>query len=248
VAPLQLNSRAGLTAGVLVLGALAAPAAQAAGPAVSVRVEGASKTLLAARSVTLSGASVPGNPECGPASAGAAIEQATKGRWDRGSFVTTLLGETHDYSENDFWAEWIDRGKGYKYGGGVCADQLGAGDQLLMLVDQPPYGEGSEAEVPLNLKGLPKHVIAGEPVTLRVMGTIVHSFDPGSGTTVPIAGATVSGGGRKAVSNRRGRVTLRFAESGTVKLKAAKAGDIPSAAKTLAVRAPRVSVQLDERP
>ena len=60
-------------------------------------------------------------------SAGAAIEQATKGGWDRGSFVTTLLGETHDFSHNDFWAEWIDRGQGYKYGGGVCADQLGGG-------------------------------------------------------------------------------------------------------------------------
>jgi hypothetical protein len=236
---LQLNSRAGLTAGVLALGALAAPAAAVAGPTVSVRVEGAGRALLAPRTVTLSGKPVPGSAECGPASAGAAIEQATHGAWDRGSFVTTLLGESHDYSHNDFWAEWIDRGSGYKYGGGVCADQLRRGDQLLMLVDQAPYGEGSEAEVPLNLKGLPKRVVAGRAVTLRVMGTVLHSFDPGAGDTVPIVGATVSGGGRKAVSNARGRVTLRFAKAGTVKLEAAKAGDVPSPVKRLRVGAAR---------
>ena len=67
------------------------------------------------------------------------------------------------------------------------------------------------------------------------MGTILHSFDPGSGATLPIAGATVSGGGRKAVSNARGRVTLRFAKAGTVKLKAVKAGDVPSPVKSLRV-------------
>jgi hypothetical protein len=238
VAPLQLNSRAGLTAGVLALSALAAPAAAgAAGPTVSVRVEGAKKTLLAPRTVTLSGKSVPGNAECGPTSAGAALEQATHGGWDRGSFVTTLLGESHDYSQNDFWAEWIDRGSGYKYGGGICADQLQPGDQLLMLVDQPPYGEGSEAEVPLNLKGGPKHAVTGKRVTLRVMGTVLRSFDPGAGATVPIAGATVTGGGQTAVSNARGRVTLRFAKARTVKLKAAKAGDVPSPVKRLRVEA-----------
>jgi hypothetical protein len=236
VAPLPFNTRAGFTAGVLALGALAAPAAAvAAGPAVSVRVEGATRTLLAPRTVTLSGKPVPGNAECGPSSAGAAIEQATHGAWDRGSFVTTLLGESHDYSHNDFWAEWIDRGRGYKYGGGVCADQLRRGDQLLMLVDQAPYGEGSEAEVPLNLKGLPGRAAPGRAVTLRVMGTVLHSFDPGAGDTVPIAGATVTGGGRKAVSDARGRVRLRFPKAGTVKLKAVKAGDVPSPVKRLRV-------------
>jgi hypothetical protein len=237
VAPLHNQTRAGLTVGLLVLSALAAPAALAAGPKVSVRVEGANKTLLAPKTVTLSGKSVPGNAECGPTSAGAAIEQATSGGWDRGSFVTTLLGESHDYSQSDFWAEWIDRGQGYKYGGGVCADQLGAGDQVLMLVDQAPYGEGSEAEVPLNLKGLPKRVGPGKAVTLRVMGTVLHSFDPGSGATVPIPGATVRGGGQKAVSDVRGRVTLRFGKPGTVKLRAAKAGDVPSPVRSLRVGA-----------
>jgi hypothetical protein len=235
VAPLQLKTPTGLTAGILALSALAAPAALAAGPKVSVRVEGAKKTLLAPKTVTLSGKSVPGNAECGPTSAGAAIDQATNGSWDRGSFVTTLLGESHDYSQNDFWAEWIDRGQGYKYGGGVCADQLEAGDQVLMLVDQAPYGEGSDAEVPLNLKGIPKSVTVGRPVTLRVMGTVLHSFDPGSGATVPIAGATVSGGGQKAVSNARGRVTLRFKRGGAVTLRARKAGDVRSPAKQLLV-------------
>jgi hypothetical protein len=239
VAHLPSHRPLGLTAGVLALGLLAAPAALAAGPTVSVRVEGASRTLLKPSPVTLSGKSVPGNAECGPASAGAALDQAANGGWDRGSFVTELLGEKHDYSHGDFWAEWIDRGAGYKYGGGLCADQLRAGDEVLMLVDQAPYGEGSQAEVPLNLKGLPKRVAPGRPVTLRVMGTVLSSFDPGAGDTVPIAGATVSGGGRSAVSDRRGRVTLRFPKARTVRLRAAKAGDVASAVKRLRVAAKR---------
>src|SRR4051812_7194348 len=52
VAPLHNQPRAGLTVGLLVLSALAAPAALAAGPKVSVRVEGANKTLLAPKTVT----------------------------------------------------------------------------------------------------------------------------------------------------------------------------------------------------
>jgi len=232
-----LHLRAGLAAGALGLAMLAAPPALASGPQVGVRVEGATRTLLKPTTIELSGRSVPHRAECGPASAGAAIEQATKGGWDRGSFVTTLLGETHDYSANDFWAEWIDRGKGYKYGGGVCTDQLGSGDQLLMLVDQAPYGEGSEAEVPLNLKGIPSRVAPGRKVTLRVMGTLLHSFDTGAGDTVPIAGATVSGGGRSAVTNAHGRVALRFSGPRSVRLRATKAGDVPAPVKSLRVAA-----------
>lgn len=240
MAPLTSRTRAGAIAGLLALGALTAPAAHAAGPTVSVRVEGASKTLLKTRTVTLSGKGVPGNAECGPTSAGAAIEQATKGRWDRGSFVTTLLGETHDYSRSDFWAEWIDHGQGYKYGGGVCADQLADGDQVLMLVDQPPYGEGSQAEVPLNLKGGPTGPIrAGRTITLRVMGTVLRTFDPGRGDTVPLAGATVSGAGTHAVSGARGRVHLRFTKPGTYRLRARKAGDVVSPVRTIRVKAAR---------
>jgi hypothetical protein len=228
VAHLQLHTRLGLTAGALALSVLAAPTALAAGPTVSVRVEGAKKTLLAPESVTLSGKPVPGNAECGPRSAGAAVEQATSGAWDRGAFVTELLGERHDYSDGDFWAEWIDRGQGYKYGGGVCADELSSGDQVLMLVDQAPYGEGSLGEVPLNLKGVPRRVQAGRTVKVRVMGTILRSFDTGAGDTLPIAGATVRGGGVKAVTNRRGRAFLRLTRTGTVRLRATKAGDVPS--------------------
>lgn len=235
------HPRAGLAAGVIALGlaGAGAPAALAAGPTVGVRIEGQSKTLLETR-VAASGKAVPGNAECGPRSAGAAIERGTKGNWDRMSFVSTLLGETHDYSNSDYWAEWIDRGRGYKYGGGVCTDRLRAGDQLLMLVDQPPYGEGSGAEVPLNLKGVPtRGVKRGERVTLRVMGTILRNdFDTGAGDTVPIAGATVSGGGQTAVTNRRGRVTLRFRTARAVTLRATKAGDVPSPHRTLRVRRP----------
>jgi hypothetical protein len=232
------HPRAGLAAGVVVLSLASAPAALAA-PRAGVRIEGAAKTLVETR-VARSGKAVPGAPECDGTSAGAAIERATKGRWDRKSFTSTVLGETHDYSANDYWAEWIDRGDGYEYGGGICTDHLRAGDQLLMVVDQPPYGEGSGAEVPLNLKGVPRRgVRAGRPVTLRVTGAILTGdFSAGAGSTVPIAGATVSGGGQSAITNRRGRATLRFRTARAVTLRATKAGDVPSPHRTLKVRTP----------
>jgi hypothetical protein len=228
---------AGLLAGLTCL--IAAPAALAAGPTVRVRVEGENGTLLERTTVTLSGASVPGNSGCDGTSAGAAIEAATRGNWDRapGGFSNTIMGETHDFSRSDYWAEWLDSGAGYKRGNGVCADHLKAGDEVLMLVDMPPYGDGSTTEMPLSLHGLPAQVQRGTDVVVTVTGakTTTQYGDPGDGEDVPLAGATVSGGGVTAVTAADGRATLHFEQAGTFTLKASKAGDVPSAGEVVSV-------------
>jgi hypothetical protein len=235
---LKLHRRiAGLLAGLCCLAVT--PAALAAGPTVNVRVEGENGTLLERTRVTLSGEPVPGNTGCDGDSAGAAIEAAVGGNWDRapGGFSNTILGETHDFSRSDYWAEWLDGGSGYKRGGGICTDDVKDGDEVLMLVDVPPYGEGSTTEIPLSLRGLLAQVATGTEVTVTVVGarTTTQYGDPGDGTDSPVAGATVSGGGVSAVSGADGRATLSFDKAGTVTLKAAKAGDVPSAGEIVSV-------------
>jgi hypothetical protein len=233
---LQLRS-AGLAAGLLTL-ALAAPAA-AAGPTVNVRVEGETGTLLERTTVTLSGEPVPGNPSCDGNSVGAALEAALGSNWDRaqGGYVTTLAGESHSYARSDYWAQWLDTGSGYKRGNGVCTDDVAEGDEVLMLVDMPPYGEGSTTEVPLSLRGVPAAAQRGSEVTVTVMGAVTTTpyGDAGDGTDKPVAGATVSGGGASATTGTDGRATLRLDQTGTSVLKASKPGTVPSAAEQVAV-------------
>jgi hypothetical protein len=228
---------AGLLAGLCCL--ISAPAALAAGPTVNVRVEGENGTLLERSRVTLSGEPVPGSSGCDGNSAGAAIEAAVRGNWDRapGGFTSTIVGETHDFSREDYWAEWLDTGAGYKFGGGICTDDVKDGDEVLMLVNLPPYGEGSTSDVPLSLRGAPAQVQRGTDVTVTVVGarTTSQYGDPGEGTDAPVAGATVSGGGASAVTGSDGRATLRFDNPGTVTLKATKQGDVPSAGEVVTV-------------
>jgi hypothetical protein len=235
---LQLQFRsAGLAAGLLTL-VVAAPA-PAAGPTVNVRVEGENRTLLERTKVTLSGEPVPGNTGCDGNSVGAALEAALGSDWDRaqGGFVTTLAGESHNFSRSDYWAEWLDTGAGYKRGGGVCTDDVADGNEVLMLVDMPPYGEGSTTELPLALRGVPAAVQRGSEITVTVVGAVTTTqyCDPGDGTDKPVAGATVSGGGTSATTASDGRATLKLDQTGEVVLKASKPGTVPSGAERIAV-------------
>ena len=233
---LQLRS-AGLAAGLLTL-AVAAPAV-AAGPTVNVRVEGENGTLLERTKVTLSGDPVPGNSSCDGNSVGAALEAALGSNWDRaqGGYVTTLAGESHSFARLDYWAEWLDTGAGYKRGNGVCTDDVAEGNEVLMLVDMPPYGEGSTTEVPLSLRGVPAATQRGSEVTVTVVGAVTTSQygDAGDGTDKPVAGATVSGGGATATTGTDGRATLRLDRNGEIVLKASKPGTVSSAAERVTV-------------
>jgi hypothetical protein len=213
---------------------MAAPAL--AGPTVTVRVEGETSTLLERTRVTLPDTEATTSP-CPRWTAGAALDHATAGAWNRESFASTILGESHTFSRSDYWAEWVDRGAGYVRGGGLCTDVMSDGDELLMLVDVPPYAEGSTTELPLDLEGLPPAVQTGQPVTVTVVGykTTTQYGDPGDGVRTPIAGATVSGGGATAVTGADGRATLTFMVAGNAVVKASKAGSVISAGEPVVV-------------
>ena len=228
----------GALAGCLASAVLASPAV--AGPTVTVRVEGAGATLLERTRVTLPDTPPP-VAACPRWTAAAALEEGTAGNWDRAPFTQTILGEAHTYSAMDFWAEWVDRGDGYKQGQGVCNDVLADGDELLMLVDQPPFTEGSTAEVPLDLEGVPAAVQAGQAITVAVVGYRQSPTTLGNEVRTPVAGATVSGGGVSAVTGADGTASLTFTQTGAVTLKATKAGSVVSAGEPLTVSAVPVS-------
>jgi hypothetical protein len=233
----MLNSRrlclalgAALSSGVFVLGVSTA----LAGPTVTVRVEGESSTLLPTTSVTLNA------PEpvsgCAANSVAAAINLAVKENWDHGevfgggSFTDTILGETHSFTNNsDAWSEWVN----YKWGGGICSDPLGNGDEVLMVADHTPAPFFAPTVLPLVVTGAPVSVQVGVPFTAQV--SAIHTAPEaeakaGEGTPEPAEGVTVSGtGATTALTDANGVATITLTSPGSVALRATKSGDAPSA-------------------
>jgi hypothetical protein len=219
-----------LAACALVLAVLtcAAPAALAGTPAtVTVRIEGQSHTLLPTTTVTTSNTPAPvsGGNTSGTTAAGA-IDLATGGNWDRQCFTQQLMGETHSFANNDYWAFWINNH--FSSDKGICDAELGAGDQVLMLVDVSD-ANFNPTVTPLALQNLPARASVGVPFT----ATVVHyKFD---GSAEPVGGVTVTGGGITGTSDASGNVTLTPTGAGTLSLKADKSGYARSASADVCV-------------
>src|SRR4051812_10412916 len=219
LALMRLTSSGALAGTLLAL----LPATAFAGPTVKVRVEGATGTLLERTTVTLPDTPPPVAGGCPRYTAAAALDEGTHGNWDRNAFTQTILGESHTFTDSDYWAEWIDRGTGYRFGGGICTDVLNDGDELVMLVDRSPAPASVPTVFPLDLDGVPSSVQAGTPFTVTVVAYHTDGT-PGTGQPQAVEGATVSGGHASATTDRDGKASLRIADTGTVTLKATKPG------------------------
>src|SRR3954469_2358711 len=227
----MLHRLAGLALAVLALLVTAAPAL--AGPTVTVRVEGQSATLLAPTTVTLGDTPVTlaDGTTCPSNSAAAALDAGTGGNWDRAAFVSTILGESHTFTANDSWAEWVDN----KYGNGLCTDLLGPGGELLMLVDTSD-ASFNPTVFPLVLSSVPASATAGTPFVVAVT-QFSTSGTPGTSTPGPARGGTVTAGGASATTGADGRATLTLATPGTVSVRATR-GSSRSVAVPLTIAAP----------
>lgn len=218
----------GALAALLLLVLLAAPAQ--AGPTVSVRVEGQSATLLERTAVTLPDTD---SPICGSGkrwTVADAIEAATAGNWDRQPFTQTILGETHTFTDSDYWAQWNGGPAGYLYSQtGICDTVMSAGQEALMLVDRTPPPSGASTSFPLGLRGLPAAVQIGTPVSVSV---VRFALD---GSASPVDGATVAGGGALAVTGANGTAVLSFSQPGAFTVKASKPGSVVSAGERVTV-------------
>ncbi|HEV7804939.1 MAG TPA: hypothetical protein VGO80_03915 [Solirubrobacteraceae bacterium] len=230
-----------LTVFTAVLGVLLPSSADAAAPAnVSVRVEGAAKTLVErttirtdARTVNKDG--VAGH-DCTGTSVAGALEIAAAGNWSGGwsAFgysVTRILGETHDFSTPDFFSLWINNKSASE---GVCGmtSELQEGDSVLFYVTRCVFDAvlgdcSNEPVLPLGLTA-PKQLQPDVPFDVSVV-----QYSPNA-VASPVAGAVVVDGAvALATTNAAGIATITFSSGGPRTLKATKPGRARSAAEAV---------------
>jgi len=234
---MKLNLFAGLVAGFIAL----TPAVAHAGPAsVTVRVEGAARTLVESSPVTTSAAAVvKDGHDCPGTSAGGALDKATAGNWQASYssdfndfFITQIAGETPPGT--GYWSLWVN----HKYAqAGACSSELQAGDDVLFLSDRcdvfVPPSTCSDQVFPLGLTA-PATVLQGSSAQVTVV-----RYDA-DGKTAPVEGATVGG----ATTDAAGHATVSFPQAGSTTLKADKPGFARSEARGVAVTVPGAAPQV----
>jgi hypothetical protein len=215
-----------LPAVLLIGGALAAPAAQAAPAAVNLRVEGASSTTFEDR-ITTDGHNVTTasggthkcdgtnggvNPTAGPTATGALDDGARLGgfTWDGtydSGFDDYLVSRVGPDSQtaSQFWALLVN--SEFSNVGG-CQQRVNSGDEVLWAFD------GFSKAHALHLAG-PSSAHTGEAFPVRVTD---------GNTGAPLAGASVGG----AVTGADGRANVRLDTKGIYRLKAQRADSIRS--------------------
>lgn len=225
-----MTSRSILALGGASLVLAVAPGAALAAQKVSVRVEGAQRTLQAARTVQTPSGSITkyGAPAgaCPADSALGALNVATHGRW-KGKFYTSfndflissVLGETPS-TKTGYWGIWVNN----RYATtGACEIKLKPADQVLFAVDAV-----KKHKHPLGIVA-PATATAGKPFTLKV----VSYSDTGKAT--PLAGAHLRGGGLSLVTGKRGTVPVTAGAAIKLTYTATDPGYIRSAATTVKV-------------
>lgn len=222
--------RTGITAVLCIAAVLLACAPALAGtPAnVSVRVEGASSTLLGLTSVRTTTTRTPAPGNCSGTSAAGALQLATSGNWDHEAFVQTILGETHTFTRADprYWAFWLNDTYAER---GICETELREGDRVLMLVDRAPEPEFTPTVFPLEIVSLPTEVTREAPVTV----TVDKYSTAGVGTAA--SGVTVTGASSNQTTNASGQATLTFNTLGTFTVKGRKSGFAPTTGVSVCV-------------
>ena len=221
------------------MAALTGPAL-AAGPAdVTVRVEGATATLVPRTAVRTDTIAInkDGNPAhtCSGTSAAGALQKATSGDWNGpwfdglGYSVQQIKGEAHVFPAPEYFSLWINFRAASE---GVCGttSELQQGDEVLFFVDRcvsdpvtflctnPPV-------LPLGLSA-PRSVTPGAPFTVTVV-----EYAP-DGKASPVEGAVVQGGDAPATTNAAGTATITVSTGGAFGLRATKANRAPSATES----------------
>jgi hypothetical protein len=209
-------------------------AARAAEPAtVTVRVEGASHTLVPPTEVSTTTATVvkDGNVahSCPGTSAAGALQLATSGDWSGmwfsglGYSVETIAGESHLFEAgvpaNYFWTLWLDNKPSSS---GVCGAELNPGDSILLFPECfSEAGACPPAPNPLGVTATPGVVEVGAPVSVTVT-----SYANGNGAPSAAAGATVQGAGVSGKADSNGHATMTFSTPGRIMLDASLPGSV----------------------
>lgn len=228
-----------LCGGILLVSAAGASAA--AGPIdVHVRIEGAKKTLVSGRTVTLADAPIikDGNPDhsCPGQTALGALQQGTKGDWEGkwyeglGYSVSSIMGEAP--SGSDYFELWVDHKDATA---GLCDEALKAGDDVLLFVEHCTYDpqlQGCKNPMtPLAVRA-PKLLKRGHKGHITVV-----DYDA-NGKATPEPGASVYANGKRlGKTDKQGQIVVGGAKLGTVKVWATKARKARSEVETIRVKA-----------
>jgi hypothetical protein len=223
---------------VIVLGAATAlalvpPATEAVaagGTSVTVRVEGKTRTLLGptvvhTRDGWITAGGAPSG-KCSATSGQGALDVATHHRWagtfssSLGSyFIKTILGEADD-GPRYYWSIFVNNRSAST---GACGIKPHRGDQLLFAAAIYP-------EYPIAIEA-PKSATVGQKFNVKVV------WFNAKGKRAPLAGATLSVGGRSGKTNSHGIVPLTPSHAGSFVLNAEHTGYIRAAPVQLRVTA-----------
>jgi hypothetical protein len=205
--------------------------ALAAGTTVTVRVEGAKRTLLAPTVVHTHGGSITkaGAPKgsCPATNAAGAFDLATHGNFagtyssGLGIEVTKIFGERHVYSkDHSYWGFWINNRFA---NAGICTQTLKRGDHLLFA---PAPNKGNVFPTAIRAPRTASHT---RPFKLRI---VYYNL---AGKATPLANARVSDGKSTALSSAAGYVTVHAANAGKYHFTAAEKGYIRAVPVTVKV-------------
>jgi hypothetical protein len=229
----------------LLLAALAAAAipAMAGAALVTVRVEGEDETLVQPIQVAIGGGETIAqtwngsepermDPRCDNDTAYQAVELAVRGNWDRRPFLSTVMGESHTFSIQDYWAIYHDNAvySDWAYSDvGLCELDLEAGAVvLLQAVVSGPSPDFVPDAVPLDIERRTPATgdfDLGDRLTIDVTAWIpdeVIGRENGRGKLVipvsrpsPAVGYEVSGVGvERRTTDANGEATIRFNTAG----------------------------------
>jgi len=204
-------------------------AAATSASAITVRVEGTTKTLLRTTAVTLGSGKVvkDGKPadSCAGHSAAGALELATRGDWSgtwsasyKAYFLTSIEGLSFPSTGAEFWAFWVNNAPSAS---GICGYDPKPGDSLLFFPDC--YGKTCPKSAGVLGVKAPAVATVGSPYTVSVT-----AYSDAKGTPSKAAGATVSAGGAGAKTAASGKATLSFSHAGRFTLQVTK----PNAVRT----------------
>jgi uncharacterized protein DUF4430 len=212
----------------LALGPIAA--AGASGTSVSVRIEGKSRTLQAAKTISApTGTVSQGGHSCSADSGAGLLNAVTDGKWSgtwsksyKDFEVTKIDGETDSYSTTkSYWEIFVNDVPATT---GICGVKLAAGDQILFAAVANSETPGD----PLAIE-VPKTVTKGKSFAPKVV------FFNAKGRAAPLAGVTVSFEGHNYTTGTAGTTPKVSARAtGTFTLTAAKKGYIRAEATTTA--------------
>lgn len=213
---------AGAVAGTILSTVLAAAPAAYANDHVSLRVEGAKRTLIRTTLHALPDAPVikDGNPEhsCAGGSALGALEAAPgdfTASWYPGLAyqVDSVRGESHTFAGNKtYWSFWVNDKLAST---GLCGYTVKPHDHILLFPECAT--SGCKSSRPLEVRAH-RRARAGHRFRVKVV-----AFTP-DGRAHRVRHAVVRGGGHRARTNRRGIAKLRIRHAGRYRLRATKRG------------------------